>query len=947
MPLSSLLWNTMRPKPRFLLAVLLLTQYATHGQQYWQQQLRYSIDVTLNDKEHSLDGFLKLSYSNHSPDTLPFIWFHLWPNAYKNDRTAFSEQLLENGRTEFYFSEKQQRGYINQLDFRVQQTTCKVEDHPQYIDIVKVILPSPLLPGDSIMITTPFHVQLPDNFSRSGYHSGTYMIAQWYPKPAVYDRDGWHPMPYLDQGEFYSEFGEYQVQITLPEKYIVAAPGSLSDTAEKERMLQKVRYTTTPITKPLKKPAKTRSNPIARTNGKSKTLHYHLAQATDFAWFADTSFWMDHDTLRMKDGKSIELYSFYPPSQNEKWKNSIRLMKEALRFRSGQLGEYPYATMSAVHVPMGFSGGMEYPAITAISSISDEKSLAMVLQHEIGHNWFQAAIGSNEREHPWMDEGLNTFYDRRYEKEKYPQKNNAGNLFTENHLNELLLGTITALRKDQPIATSASAFSPINYQMIAYYKTARWLEQVETALGTTLFDSCMRNYYQKWKFRHPQPSDLLNEMAQLSGRPAAFFNDALNGLHSPSYFTAGKKKIRPHFGWKPTSQPNEIPVSILPVPGYNLYDGFMIGISIANYNLPPSPFRFLLAPQYATRSNKWNGMARFSYDHFPKKNSLRIQWSLTAMQYSDRSGTDSTGKRIHGRFHKLTPAVRIWFNEASPRSTRERWLEARSYLIGERGFDFVKRSSDSFFFPSLSTTRTRYIHQLTYRMTDFRALYPYELQWQWQQGKDFYRINISGQYFFNYASGGGLSIRAFAAKFGYIGRKDPLKEFYTSVYQPKLTAVRGNEDYTYANTFLGRNESEGLWSQQILMRDGDLKIRTDLFSGLQGRSDDWIAAANFNTTLPASVLPSFIPVRLFLDVGTHAGAWEKSNEDPRFLFVGGIQLSLMKNCLNLYVPLLYSKVFADNFKSVPGENKLLRKISFSIDIQRLQLRRLSNNQLPF
>ncbi len=114
---------------------------------YWQQEVHYTIDVSLNDKEHALDGTLKLQYINHSPDTLHFIWFHIWPNAYKNDRTAFSDQLLENGRKDFYFSDMDQRGYINRLDFRVNNARIRTEDHPQYIDVIKVWLPQPLAPG--------------------------------------------------------------------------------------------------------------------------------------------------------------------------------------------------------------------------------------------------------------------------------------------------------------------------------------------------------------------------------------------------------------------------------------------------------------------------------------------------------------------------------------------------------------------------------------------------------------------------------------------------------------------------------------------------------------------------------------------------------------------------------------------------------------------------------
>jgi len=173
---------------------------------YFQQFLNYKIDVTLNDAENTLDGFEIIEYTNNSSDTLQYIWFHLWPNAFKNDQTAFSEQLLKLGRTDFYFTDESKKGYINRLDFKVNNISAVLEDDSLYIDIGKLILPSPLLPGQTIAISTPFHVKIPFNFSRGGYVDKSYQITQWYPKPAVYDKKGWHPMPYLDQGEFYSEF---------------------------------------------------------------------------------------------------------------------------------------------------------------------------------------------------------------------------------------------------------------------------------------------------------------------------------------------------------------------------------------------------------------------------------------------------------------------------------------------------------------------------------------------------------------------------------------------------------------------------------------------------------------------------------------------------------------------------------------------------------------------
>src|SRR3954470_6948148 len=205
-------------------------------QNYWQQRVDYKINVSLDDKTKSLIGEETIHYTNNSPDTLYYITFHLWSNAYKNDKTAYSEQTVLQGNTAFYFSGEEQRGYINQLFFKVNDTAANTIVDSLNIDIIRLILPQPLAPKQTIVITTPFHEKLPYNFSRSGYEGETFQVAQWYPKPAVYDSKGWHPMPYLDQGEFYSEFGDFDVTITIPQNYTIAASGNLQNEDELERL---------------------------------------------------------------------------------------------------------------------------------------------------------------------------------------------------------------------------------------------------------------------------------------------------------------------------------------------------------------------------------------------------------------------------------------------------------------------------------------------------------------------------------------------------------------------------------------------------------------------------------------------------------------------------------------------------------------------------------------
>src|SRR5579862_1379996 len=937
----------------------------SHAQQhYWQQQVNYTIDVSLNDIEHTLDGFEKIRYLNNSPDTLGFIWFHVWPNAYKNDRTAFSEQLLQNGKTTFYFSDKEDHGYINHLDFRVNGAEAKMEDHPLFIDVIKIILPEPLAPGNDIEITTPFHEKLPFNFSRGGHVGQSYQITQWYPKPAVYDSKGWHEMPYLDQGEFFSEFGGFEVKITLPKNYVVAATGELQNEDEKKWLLTRTERPAgkapgTKQNKPaggtkvkitgnkMQHPETSMQNAVPESDKETKTLVYRQNLVHDFAWFADKRFLVDHDTMSLPSGSTIDCYAFYLHRRNSPWKKSISFIKDAIAFHSNLIGEYPYHVVSAVETKMGIDGGMEYPTITSISGADQERELDVIIAHELGHNWFYGMLASNERRYPWMDEGMNTYYDNRYAAWKYPDR--PGSMIIDArgiqnkipaNVEELLVNTIEKEKTDQPISTSSADFTFFNYNLIAYTKTGLWMKKLETDLGRSLFDSCMQAYFRQWQYKHPYPEDFKNTIEKASNKnmDAAF---ALLDKKGPLTPFNDHKKIKPTFLFNEKNTDTFTYVNFSPAFGSNLYDRFMVGLMINNFHLPPNNLEFVLIPLYATGSKQFNGIGRIWYTWRPDNYFQKIELASDLSKFSSLSGTDSLGNKIFEGFYKIAPSIRFTLQNKNPRSTIEKWAEFKTYIIGEKAFNYVLKSTDSNYYPAAQHYATRYLNQLTLTMADYRVLYPYQLQLQWQQGSEFYKFNFTTNYFFNYSRGGGFTVRVFASKFDYIGGRTPTKEFETEVYQPKLTATRGDEDYTYSNYFIGRNESTGFASQQIMMKDGGLKLRTDLFSNLQGRSDNWIASINLNTTLPPSLVPKQLPLRIFFDVGSYADAWGSNPPTAKFLYVAGLQLSLLDNLINIYAPLLYSSDFRNDLKSVPEENTFWKKISFSIDIQNFRSRKIT------
>lgn len=948
---------------KYILSLLLLivTHSVQAQQSYWQQQVNFKIDVTLNDREHTLDGFAKIHYINNSPDTLTYIWFHVWPNAYRTDRTAFSDQLLENGRTDFYFSDNKDRGYINRLDFRANGTLAKTEDHPQHIDIIKLLLPQPLAPGSSVEITTPFHVQLPKNFSRGGHIGQSYQLTQWYPKPAVYDRYGWHPMPYLDQGEFYSDFGNYEVKITVPEKYVVLSSGELQNADELEWLKKRSVLPAKTPQKPVAKKTTANGNtkkttaqkqPAAATET-TKTLFFTQNNIHDFAWFADKELIVYYDTTRLKSGRVINLFTAFPEKSTKVWKNSMQMMKDAVHFRSNLVGEYPYNTVTAIEAKMGFDGGMEYPCITAIAPMPSEKELEGVLQHEVGHNWFQGLLGSNERTHPWLDEGINSYYDHRYNKEhsRYnrPFVKPKGLLSFE-ATEHLFLNSFEQWRIDQPLATTADQLTEGNYSLIAYERGAQFMQLLEEKLGRSIFDSAMQAYFREWQGRHPYPSDLKTVLEQQSGKN---LDTIFAMLHQKGSLSAPQKKKPSVKLFAGINDEKTNTIIVTPVLGANMYDGFMIGGAVTNYTLAPRAFQFFAAPMYATKSKDLNGIARLSYTFYPKQTFQRITVALNALKFNTNDFIDTANQKYVTGFRKISPTLKFVLAETNPKSTRERFVQWKTFLLDE---DRLRFRTDTFpngnrFTEITKTNAVRYLNQLRFVIQDSRVLYPYRAELVTEQAKDFVRLAFTGNYYFNYNDKLGADIRVFAGKFIYLGERTISKRFANDAYHLNLSGAKGYEDYTYSNYFIGRNEFEGFASQQMMMRDGGFKVRTDLLSNKIGKTDDWLMSINLSTDIPdqiniLNILPFRVPLKVYMDLGTYADAWKPNAEGSKVLFNAGLQLSLFKNSINIYAPLFYSKPYKDYFVSTIPEKRFLKNISFTIDVQNLSLKKL-DRRMPF
>ncbi|MEC7653364.1 MAG: M1 family metallopeptidase [Bacteroidota bacterium] len=529
------------------IASLIFIPFKVHAQTqaYFQQRVDHEIKVELDDVNHELNAEIKTIYTNNSPEALGEIWMHLWPNAYSSGKTALARQQYRNGNLLLYYAYGKALGGISDLDFKVNGDAVQWEFDLENPDIAVIHLNSLLQPGESLEIHTPFKVRIPSGkISRMGHIGQSYQITQWYPKPAVYDRDGWHVMPYLDQGEFYSEYGIFDVYLTIPENYTVGATGDMpkgdfDNDTEIARLNELDKNTRHYFENQDEFPGSKKSTKFPESSDISKTLHYHQENVHDFAWFADKRYKVLKDSVQLPhSGRYVVTWAMFTENEQDLWRKSPDYLNKSIYCYSLWNGDYPYNHVTAVDGTISAGGGMEYPNVTVIGESGTDFALNTVIAHEVGHNWFYGILGSNERENAWMDEGLNSFNETRYLMEYYEGKdlglvknNVPSKLATKLGLEEFEYRWIDELSYlfparlgiDQPLQCHSDDFSSINYGAMVYKKTAAVFGFMRQYLGDERFDRAMQTYFNDWKFKHPSPSDLQNSMERSSGEDLSWF----------------------------------------------------------------------------------------------------------------------------------------------------------------------------------------------------------------------------------------------------------------------------------------------------------------------------------------------------------------------------------------------------------------------------------------
>ncbi len=975
---------------KHLVVLLLLGLSLPQGRtqpEYFQQELHYRIEVRLDDSLHRLEGNQQITYINHSPDTLREIYMHLWANAYRTHESAFAKQKLYAGDDSFFFAPPDARGGYEHIAFEVDGTAVTwqyVEPHP---DVALLRLPHPLPPGDSIVIGSTWLLQIPRVFSRLGHEGQSYMISQWYPKPAVYDREGWHPMPYLEWGEFYSEFGSYDLRITLPRNYVVAATGTLRTPEEQHFLRQRQRLTRDKMQGlvPL-------SDSVPPSDSLLKTIRFTAQGVHDFAWFADKRFNLWVQRLVLPSGKEVEARAFFLDSGLEHWQHATTYIARALAFYSEKVGPYPWPHATAVQGPLGAGGGMEYPMITLLDrSIENPQELDRIIAHEVGHNWFYGILANDERRHPWMDEGINSYYEKRY-MEHYYGSAEEGLLpaFFRRHsrMHERALEYLTLARPalDLPPDTDAARQPQWVYVMGAYVKPTLALAQLEALVGPARLDAAMQAFFQQWQFRHPTPEDFRrslerslglelgwlvdgylysNEIVDYAlrrlqrrgqtleltlvnkGRVAAPFplglyrdTTALQ-LHWLDGFTGRKTValplaaeatrlvIDPDYStldlyrhdnamrirglWRKARPLRLVPlwqlesdehvlINWIPALSWARYDGLMPGLLLYNSLLPHRKWEWQLVPQWSLRQRTLAGMGRLQRHLWWRSGPLRaltVGWTGRTYHFLENAAFDYAL-----RYGRHGPFVQFTFRQKTPYAARHRLEASWTWLHAEQArFDTLGN------FLGTGWQR-RPLARVVWHSWMKRAINPWSLQLGLEGSRlDYYgqrhsylRLWLEGRYAYTYASQRHLSLRFFAGAFPH---NTAARRGFILPGAWNLTA-QGFNDYAFDRLFAGRYEGQGVWSRQIALAEGGMKVALGP-AYLQGQSNRLVWALNVEADLPRD-LPLRLQLKPYFDMGYYEGAgiFQSDNWRDNLWWQGGVALYLLGEQLRLFLPLINS-----------------------------------------
>ena len=477
----------------------------------WQQRIRCTMEVELDVRTHRFSGTQELEYVNNGPDTLHYLFFHLYFNAFRPEsemdvrsRTIADPDGRIGARIQSLLPEEQGELRVTSMSQAGRPATLT-----HLGTILRADLAKPILPGKSTRIALAFDGQVPVQIRRSGRNNAegvAYTMTQWFPKVAAFDHAGWHADPYVGR-EFYGEWGDYDVTITLDSAYTVAATGTLQNA---ERIGHGY-----PTTKPVKRPA-----------GDKLSWRFVAENVHDFAWAADDAY--VHTTIQVPDGPLLHFFRIPDTESAAAWSEFPSYMVRSFQYMNRTFGRYPWPQFSFVQ---GGDGGMEYPMLTMITGKRRLGSLVGVSVHESVHSWYYGVLASNESRFPWMDEGFTEYASSMVMQDLFPREEDP-------HASAFLgYAALAGSEAHEPMSLHADHYTTNGaYGATAYSKGELFLHQLGYVIGDrTLMDGLLR-YYNTCKFKHPEPIDVQRVMEKESGLELDwYFSEWINTTREVDY----------------------------------------------------------------------------------------------------------------------------------------------------------------------------------------------------------------------------------------------------------------------------------------------------------------------------------------------------------------------------------------------------------------------------
>lgn len=490
----------------FYFSLLISIPMTAQNSTYWQQQVDYKMEVSMDVKTYQYTGKQELVYTNNSTDTLYKVYYHLFNNAFQPgsemdmrlqsikdpDGRMFTKLKESDEKKQSRIANLQpdEIGYLHVSNFKQDGVSAIAREIET---ILEVSLAQPILPGKSTTFTLDFQGQVPVQIRRSGRNNKegiALSMSQWYPKMAEFDYEGWHADAYISR-EFHGVWGNFDVKITIDKDYILGGTGYLQNGNE-------IGYNYQDEGVKVKIPRKQ----------KTLTWHFKAPMVHDFTWAADKNY--IHDIVQVPNG--AQLHFLYKNNEKiiENWKKAQAETVKIMQFYNSFVGKYPYEQYSVIQ---GGDGGMEYAMCTLILGEGSYEGLIGVIAHEMGHSWFQHILASNESKHGWMDEGFTTYIEDTVIYELSEKKGDHP-----------LVSSYKAYQKmatsgeEQPLSTHADRFDKNKlYSTASYIKGELFLSQLEYLIGKENLQKTIKRFYHDFKFKHPTPNDIKRTAERVSG----------------------------------------------------------------------------------------------------------------------------------------------------------------------------------------------------------------------------------------------------------------------------------------------------------------------------------------------------------------------------------------------------------------------------------------------